>query len=172
MIQADSDSGDTVTFHQLIDLIIEKETVKGALNADTLARFKRRVLESHRTWQAIDLRHNWANLRDKPLTLPKRNRRCWSAMLFILPKSHEPFNEAEARRYLPDFASRFPLRWFAVERELIRRQPECLPAGTSAALCSAERAGSLRSLHRHLLATADAPVAGRLSAEAAGASVW
>ena len=28
LIQADSDGGDTVTFHQLIDFIIEKETVK------------------------------------------------------------------------------------------------------------------------------------------------
>ncbi len=47
LIQADSDGGDTVTFHQLIDFILEKETVKGALDADTLARFKQRVSESH-----------------------------------------------------------------------------------------------------------------------------
>ncbi|NHN23176.1 IucA/IucC family siderophore biosynthesis protein, partial [Bacillus amyloliquefaciens] len=28
LIQADSDGGDTVTFHQLIDFILQKETVK------------------------------------------------------------------------------------------------------------------------------------------------
>ena len=121
LIQADSDGGDTVTFHQLIDFIIEKETVKGALDGDTLARFKQRVLESHtHTWQAIDLRHNWANLRDKPLTFAEAEQALLVGHAFHpAPKSHEPFNEAEARRYLPDFASRFPLRWFAVEHGLI-----------------------------------------------------
>lgn len=121
LIQADSDGGDTVTFHQLIDFILQKETVKGELDADTLARFKQRVLESHtHTWQAIDLRHNWANLRDKPLTFAEAEQALLVGHAFHpAPKSHEPFNEAEARRYLPDFASRFPLRWFAVEHELI-----------------------------------------------------
>ncbi|MGC0136499.1 IucA/IucC family protein, partial [Enterobacter hormaechei] len=121
LIQADSDGGDTVTFHQLIDFILEKETVRGALDADTLARFKQRVQESHtHTWQAIDLRHNWANLRDKPLTFAEAEQALLVGHAFHpAPKSHEPFNEAEARRYLPDFASRFPLRWFAVESTLV-----------------------------------------------------
>ena len=39
LIQADSDGGEAVTFHQLIDFILQKETVKGDLDADTLARF-------------------------------------------------------------------------------------------------------------------------------------
>ena len=69
LIQSNSDRGDAVTFPQLVDLILEKPSVKGSLDADTLARFKQRVLESHaHTWQAIDLRHSWATLRDKPLT--------------------------------------------------------------------------------------------------------
>lgn len=95
--------------------------------------------------QAIDLRHNWANLRDKPLTFAEAEQALLVGHAFHpAPKSHEPFNEVEARRYLPDFASRFPLRWFAVEHELITGDSlNVSPAGTSAALCSAERAALL-----------------------------
>jgi N2-citryl-N6-acetyl-N6-hydroxylysine synthase len=32
------------------------------------------------------------------------------------PKSHEPFSQQQAGRYLPDFAPHFPLRWFAVDK--------------------------------------------------------
>jgi siderophore synthetase component len=34
------------------------------------------------------------------------------------PKSREGLTEAESRRYSPEFAAGFPLRWFAVERSL------------------------------------------------------
>ncbi|MCK2176293.1 IucA/IucC family protein [Enterobacter asburiae] len=121
LIKSNSDDGDAVTFDQLVDLIIEKPSVKGSLDADTLARFKQRVLESHaHTWQAIDLRHGWANLRDKPLTFADAEQALLVGHAFHpAPKSHEPFSETEARRYLPDFASRFPLRWFAVESTLV-----------------------------------------------------
>ena len=121
LIQSNSDDGDAVTFDQLVDLILEKPSVKGSLDADTLARFKQRVLESHaHTWQAIDLRHSWANLRDKPLTFADAEQALLVGHAFHpAPKSHEPFSETEARRYLPDFASRFPLRWFAVESTLV-----------------------------------------------------
>ncbi|WEX75367.1 IucA/IucC family siderophore biosynthesis protein [Sinorhizobium numidicum] len=34
------------------------------------------------------------------------------------PKSREGMTEAESRRYSPEFAAGFPLRWFAVERSL------------------------------------------------------
>ncbi|MDU5370775.1 MAG: IucA/IucC family protein, partial [Enterobacter sp.] len=121
LLQSNSDDGDAVTFDQLVDLILEKPSVKGSLDADTLARFKQRVLESHaHTWQAIDLRHGWVNLRDKPLTFAEAEQALLVGHAFHpAPKSHEPFNETEARRYLPDFASRFPLRWFAVESALV-----------------------------------------------------
>lgn len=66
------------------------------------------------------MRHRWANLRDTPLTFAEAEQALLVGHAFHpAPKSHEPFNETEARRYLPDFASRFPLRWFAVESELI-----------------------------------------------------
>lgn len=121
LIQSNSDDGDAVTFDQLVDLILEKPSVKGSLDADTLTRFKQRVLESHaHTWQAIDLRHSWANLRDRPLTFADAEQALLVGHAFHpAPKSHEPFSETEARRYLPDFASRFPLRWFAVESTLV-----------------------------------------------------
>jgi siderophore synthetase component len=35
------------------------------------------------------------------------------------PKSREGMTEAESRRYSPEFAVGFPLRWFAVERSLV-----------------------------------------------------
>ncbi|QLS75967.1 IucA/IucC family protein [Enterobacter roggenkampii] len=121
LIQSNSDRGDAVTSPQLVDLILEKPSIKGSLDADTLVRFKQRVLENHaHTWQAIDLRHSWATLRDKPLTFAEAEQALLVGHAFHpAPKSHEPFNEAEARRYLPDFASRFPLRWFAVESTLV-----------------------------------------------------
>lgn len=78
------------------------------------------------------MRHNWANLRDKPLNFAQAEQALLVGHAFHpAPKSHEPFNESEARRYLPDFASRFPLRWFAVKRELI--------AGDSLAVSLRER---------------------------------
>ena len=121
LIQSNSDRGDAVTSPQLVDLILEKPSIKGSLDADTLVRFKQRVLENHaHTWQAIDLRHSWATLRDKPLTFAEAEQALLVGHAFHpAPKSHEPLNEAEARRYLPDFASRFPLRWFAVESTLV-----------------------------------------------------
>ena len=143
-----------------------KTCCKGSLDADTLARFKQRALKAMPIPQAIDLRHRWANLRDAPLTFAEAEQALLVGHAFHpAPKSHEPFNETEARRYLPDFASRFPLRWFAVESELIAGESlNVSPARTSAALRGPERPELLRSFHRHPLAAADAPVAGGVPA--------
>ena len=35
------------------------------------------------------------------------------------PKSHEPFDASEARRYLPDFGSDFPLHWLSVDCQYV-----------------------------------------------------
>lgn len=113
--------GEPIAFEQLVALILAKPAVRGALADETLARFRSRVQESHaHTWQAIDLRHDWARLRDKPLTFAEAEQALLVGHAFHpAPKSHEPFNDAEARRYLPDFASRFPLRWFAVDKTFV-----------------------------------------------------
>lgn len=45
------------------------------------------------------------------------------------PKSREGMTEDEGRRYSPEFAASFPLRWFAVSREIYHTgHSECSPA--------------------------------------------
>ncbi|MGE9730051.1 IucA/IucC family protein [Cronobacter sakazakii] len=121
LVGRDNDSCEPVDFTKLVDLVLAKPSVKGELTDDVLARFARRVQESHRhTWQAIELRHDLATLRAQPLNFAEAEQALLVGHAFHpAPKSHEPFNETEARRYLPDFAPRFPLRWFAVNKAYV-----------------------------------------------------
>lgn len=121
LIHSDSDNIQALDFSQLIEKVLAKPSVKGGLSEETLTRFAGRVLESHsHTWQAIDIRHDWGNLRARPLNFAEAEQALLVGHAFHpAPKSHEPFNESEARRYLPDFASRFPLRWFALDRHFV-----------------------------------------------------
>lgn len=121
LINADDAQGQQINFDQLVSLILAKPSVAGTLDKQVIARFKSRVLESHaHTWQAIDLRHHWPNLRNKPLNFAEAEQALLVGHAFHpAPKSHQPFNDSEARRYLPDFASRFPLRWFAVGKDFL-----------------------------------------------------
>ncbi|EOV9674433.1 IucA/IucC family siderophore biosynthesis protein [Cronobacter turicensis] len=120
-VASNEDSCEPINFEELVQLILAKPSVKGELADDVLARFARRVQESHRhTWQAIELRHDWAALRAKPLNFAEAEQALLVGHAFHpAPKSHEPFDETEARRYLPDFAPRFPLRWFAVNKACV-----------------------------------------------------
>ena len=121
VVRNDCDQGDAIDFNQLVDRVLAKPAVRRDLSDETLARFAGRVRESHiHTWQAIDLRHHWGDLRAKPLNFAEAEQALLVGHAFHpAPKSHEPFNEQEARRYLPDFASRFPLRWFAVDSTFV-----------------------------------------------------
>ncbi len=122
LISADDIHGEDVDFEKLVSLILENPAVKGELADEVIERFKNRVQESHKhTWEAIDLRDDWAQqLRLKPLNFAEAEQALLVGHAFHpAPKSHQPFNEAEARRYLPAFASRFPLRWFAVDKAFV-----------------------------------------------------
>ncbi|MEW5562114.1 IucA/IucC family protein [Enterobacter asburiae] len=121
LIDTAHDEKQTLTFDELVTNVLNKPGVRGELSQETLAQFSERVLESHRhTWQAIDLRHDWATLRSGPLNFAQAEQALLVGHAFHpAPKSHEPFSETEARRYLPDFASRFPLRWFAVDKKQV-----------------------------------------------------
>ncbi|MDP1335107.1 IucA/IucC family protein, partial [Klebsiella pneumoniae] len=74
--------------------------------------FIQRVMESHsHTQQAIDARHDWSALREKALNFCEAEQALLVGHAFHpSPKSHEPFNQHEAERYLPDFAPNFPLQ--------------------------------------------------------------
>lgn len=84
-------------------LLLEKPTVKGELSDDVVARFRQRVLESHdNTQQAINIRLDWPSLRDKPLNFAQAEQGLLAGHAFHpAPKSHQPFNEKQAQRYLP-----------------------------------------------------------------------
>ncbi|MNI09948.1 N(2)-citryl-N(6)-acetyl-N(6)-hydroxylysine synthase [compost metagenome] len=83
-----------------------------------MARFRQRVLESHdNTQQSIAIRLDWPKLRDQPLNFAQAEQGLLAGHAFHpAPKSHEPFDQQQAQRYLPDFAGSFPLRWFAVDK--------------------------------------------------------
>ncbi|CAI1496527.1 Aerobactin synthase IucA [Serratia grimesii] len=116
--QQDDRAGVALSVEQLVTLLLEKPSVKGELSDDVVARFRQRVLESHdNTQQAITVRLDWPALRDQPLNFAQAEQGLLVGHAFHpAPKSHEPFNEQQARRYLPDFGARFPLRWFAVDK--------------------------------------------------------
>ncbi|ELY2811292.1 IucA/IucC family siderophore biosynthesis protein [Cronobacter sakazakii] len=145
LVASDNDSCEAVDFTQLVNLILAKPAVKGELTDDVLARFARRVQESHRhTWQAIELRHDWATLRAQPLNFAEAEQALLVGHAFHpAPKSHEPFNETEARRYLPDFAPRFPLRWFAVNKAYVAGESLALNLRTRLLRFAAQSAPAL-----------------------------
>ncbi|WP_145574679.1 IucA/IucC family protein [Yersinia mollaretii] len=119
--QQDDSAGTAISVEQLVTLLLEKPAVKGKLADEVIARFRQRVLESHdNTQHAITLRLDWPSLRDKPLNFAQAEQGLLVGHAFHpAPKSHEPFDEKEAHRYLPDFAVRFPLRWFAVDKHFL-----------------------------------------------------
>ncbi len=121
LISPDSPEGEAISFATLVSLILAKPAIRAELAPDVIERFRQRVGESHaNTWQAINLRHRWPELRKKPLSFAEAEQALLVGHAFHpAPKSHEPFNEAEARRYLPDFASDFPLHWLSVDSEYV-----------------------------------------------------
>ncbi|NDJ57541.1 aerobactin synthase IucA [Enterobacteriaceae bacterium 4M9] len=110
-----------IDFTTFSRLIIKKLQQQHSLTDRGCDVFYQRVMESHRyTQQAIEARHDWAKLRDKPLNFAEAEQALLVGHAFHpAPKSHEPFTAQEAERYLPDFAPRFPLRWFAVDKSQI-----------------------------------------------------
>lgn len=129
LLSADDSHGEPIDFTRLVSLILSRPDVKRALPDNTIARFQSRVLQSHaHTWQAINQRHRWATLRNTPLTFAEAEQALLVGHAFHpAPKSHEPFNETEAKRYLPDFCSRFPLRWFAVDSAFVAGESLSMP---------------------------------------------
>lgn len=110
-----------VDFTTFSRLIIDKLQHQFLLPATRCETFHQRVMESHaHTQQAIDARHDWVALREKALDFGEAEQALLVGHAFHpAPKSHEPFNQQEAERYLPDFAPHFPLRWFAVDKTQI-----------------------------------------------------
>ncbi len=110
-----------IDFATVTRLIIKKLQQQHSLADSGCDVFYQRVMESHRyTQQAIEARHDWTRLRDKPLNFAEAEQALLVGHAFHpAPKSHEPFTAQEAERYLPDFAPRFPLRWFAVAQSQI-----------------------------------------------------
>ncbi|MDU6389865.1 MAG: IucA/IucC family protein [Pantoea sp.] len=121
LISPDSPEGEAISFATLVALILAKPAIRAELSSDVIERFQQRVGESHaNTWQAINVRHRWPELRNKPLSFAEAEQALLVGHAFHpAPKSHEPFDEAEARRYLPEFASDFPLHWLAVDSEYV-----------------------------------------------------
>ncbi|PIF07437.1 IucA/IucC family protein [Candidatus Pantoea floridensis] len=121
LISHSSPEGEPVNVQTWVSLILEKPAIRTELNRNVIKRFQQRVLASHtNTWQAIRLRHRWSDLRLRPLAFSDAEQALLVGHAFHpAPKSHEPFNDAEALRYLPEFGSRFPLRWLSVECQYI-----------------------------------------------------
>ncbi|MCU5775318.1 IucA/IucC family siderophore biosynthesis protein [Erwiniaceae bacterium BAC15a-03b] len=113
--------GEAIDFVTLVDALLQQPAIVGELPAESVARFRQRVTDSHRnTHEAIAARPAWRQLRDKALNFAAAEQALLCGHGFHpAPKSHEPFDTEQARRYLPDFSARFPLRWFAVARQNI-----------------------------------------------------
>lgn len=110
-----------VQFAGFSQLIVNKLQHELSLSAEHCDAFYQRVKQSHaHTQQAIDARHDWPALRENALNFAEAEQALLVGHAFHpAPKSHEPFNQQEAERYLPDFAPHFPLRWFAVDKTQI-----------------------------------------------------
>lgn len=121
--------GQPVSFETLVSLILAKPAIRSELSDNIIRLFQQRVGESHaHTWQAIALRHDWPDLRLRPLSFSAAEQALLAGHAFHpAPKSHQPFNDAEARRYLPDFASRFPLHWLSVDSQSVAGESLGLP---------------------------------------------
>ncbi|WKU07147.1 IucA/IucC family siderophore biosynthesis protein [Micromonospora sp. HUAS LYJ1] len=111
-----------VDFAAMVDLIVATVLRRQGAPEATGETFRHRVLQSHaHTHQAIEARHHdWATLREAQFSFARAEQALLVGHAFHpAPRSHEPFTPGEARRYLPDFAAHFPLRWFLVDRELV-----------------------------------------------------
>lgn len=109
----------TVTFATVARLIVDKLQHQLQLPAPGCEAFYQRVMESHaHTAEATAARHDWRGLREKALNFAEAEQALLVGHAFHpAPKSHEPFTQQQAERYLPDFAPHFPLRWFAVDKD-------------------------------------------------------
>ncbi|WP_311781220.1 MULTISPECIES: IucA/IucC family protein [Pantoea] len=116
-----SPEGKAVSFETLLSLILAKPAIRAELDSEVIERFQQRVSQSHaNTWQAIALRHRWPALRQRPLSFAEAEQALLVGHAFHpAPKSHEPFDASEARRYLPDFGSDFPLHWLSVDCQYV-----------------------------------------------------
>lgn len=121
IINTDNDQVREVDFSTLVSLLLTKSTLSKTSDRKSMERFASRVCESHSyTWQAIRARPDWPALRCRQLNFAEAEQALLVGHAFHpAPKSHQPFSETEARLYLPDFAPRFPLRWFAVDKDQI-----------------------------------------------------
>ncbi|PHM48022.1 IucA/IucC family protein [Xenorhabdus miraniensis] len=121
LYQQDNEDYQVLDMEQFVSLLLEKLCKNSKLTDSEIKRFYRRVLESHyNTQQAINVRLDWPVLRDTPLSFIEAEQGLLAGHAFHpAPKSHEPFDAIQAKRYLPDFASSFPLRWFAVDHSCI-----------------------------------------------------
>ncbi|MGP2460995.1 aerobactin synthase IucA [Pantoea ananatis] len=110
---------ETVTFATVARLIVDKLQHQQQLPAPGCEAFYQRVMESHvHTAEATAARHDWRGLREKALNFAEAEQALLVGHAFHpAPKSHEPFTQQQAERYLPDFAPHFPLRWFAVDKD-------------------------------------------------------
>ncbi len=117
----DDTGAQALDFATLAQLVVDKLQTAQRLSAAVCEAFYQRVIESHaHTHDAIAARHDWPTLREHPLTFGEAEQALLPGHAFHpAPKSHKPFNQQESRRYLPDFAPHFPLRWFAVDREYL-----------------------------------------------------
>lgn len=109
----------TVTFATVARLIVDKLQHQLQLPAPGCEAFYQRVMESHaHTAEATAARHDWRGLREKALNFAEAEQALLVGHAFHpAPKSHEPYTQQQAERYLPDFAPHFPLRWFAVDKD-------------------------------------------------------
>lgn len=147
LISEDVADGKPLSFEQLVSLILAKPAIRAELSSKLIEQFQQRVFASHaNTWQAINLRHRWPVLRHKPLSFSNAEQALLVGHAFHpAPKSHEPFNETEARRYLPDFGSDFPLRWLAVDCQYVTGESLGLPLRTRLLRFAAQSAPDLLS---------------------------
>lgn len=109
----------TVAFATVARLIVDKLQNQQQLPASGCEAFYQRVMQSHaHTDEATAARHDWRGLREKALNFAEAEQALLVGHAFHpAPKSHEPFTQQQAERYLPDFAPHFPLRWFAVDKD-------------------------------------------------------
>ncbi|EAR55203.1 aerobactin siderophore biosynthesis protein IucA [Photobacterium sp. SKA34] len=110
-----------ISFRQVVEIIINNKKLVGDQTNSNKLKFIERVMESHaNTHAAISRISSFNSLFDGALKFENAEQGLLAGhSVHPAPKSREQFSEEDASLFTPEFQSCFPLRWFAVSRQLV-----------------------------------------------------
>ncbi|MGY3571757.1 IucA/IucC family protein [Vibrio paucivorans] len=117
---AQGEDSELITFHQLIELILEEPALVGVISDQQKQIFIDRVRESYtNTCLAAEGSPYGEALFQGPLNFSTAEQGLLIGHSFHpAPKSREQFSQQDAQKYTPEFGACFPLVWLAASRDI------------------------------------------------------